>query len=88
MGENAFEVMVMLAGKPVDDATVSVELFMPAIPQLKMAEMRTKADLKPIGKGTYRGTGQVMMAGNWELTVIAMRKGQEIGTRKLTLTAK
>jgi nitrogen fixation protein FixH len=88
MGENAFDVMVMQDGKPVDDATVSVEFYMPAMPAMKMAEMRTKADLKPAGNGMYRGSGQVMMAGNWDVTVMAMRGGQEIGTKKLSVTAK
>ena len=88
MGENAFEVMVMQDGKPVDDAQVSVEFQMPAMPQMKMAEMKTKADLKPSGNGTYKGTGQVMMAGNWNVTVMAMRNGQEIGSKKLTVAAK
>jgi nitrogen fixation protein FixH len=81
MGENAFEVMVMQDGKPVDDAQVSVEFHMAAMPQMNMAEMRNKADLKPAGNGMYRGTGHVMMAGNWDVTVMAMRDGQEIGTR-------
>lgn len=88
MGENAFEVMVMQDGKPVDDAQVSVEFQMPAMPQMNMAEMKTKADLKPSGNGAYKGTGQVMMAGDWNVTVMAMRNGQEIGSKKLTVAAK
>jgi uncharacterized GH25 family protein len=88
MGDNTFEVMVMQDGKPVDDAQVSVEFFMPAMPEMKMAEMRTKADLTSAGNGIDRGAGQVMMAGNWEVTVMAMRNGQEIGRKKLSVTAK
>src|SRR3954468_7558813 len=42
-GDNTFEAMVMQDGKPVDDATVSVEIFMPAMPAMKMAEMKTTA---------------------------------------------
>jgi uncharacterized GH25 family protein len=88
MGDNTFEVMVMQDGKSVDDAQVSVEFFMPAMPEMKMAEMRTKAELKPAGSGTYRGSGQVMMAGNWQVTVMAMRNGQEIARTQLTVAAK
>lgn len=88
MGENTFEVMVMQDGRPVDDASVSVELFMPAMPSMNMAEMRTRADLMPVGNGVYRGTGQVMMAGNWDMTVVATREGQQIGSRKLSVTAQ
>ena len=88
MGDNTFEAMVMQGGKPVDDATVSVEIFMAAMPSMKMAEMKTTADLKSVGNGMYRGTGQMMMTGNWEVTVMAMRNGQEIGSKKLTVAAK
>ncbi|MEQ1760639.1 MAG: FixH family protein [Vicinamibacterales bacterium] len=88
MGDNTFQVMVMQAGQPVNDAQVSVEFVMPAMPQMNMAEMRTKADLQPTGNGTYRATGQVMMAGNWDVTVMAMKNGQEIASKKLKVAAK
>ena len=87
-GDNVLEVMVMQDGKPVSDAAVSAEFYMPAMPAMKMAEMRSKADLSSAGDGVYRGNGQVMMAGNWEVTVMAMRNGQELGSKKLTVTAK
>jgi nitrogen fixation protein FixH len=87
-GENTFEVMVMQDGKPVTDASVSAEFYMPAMPQMKMPEMRTKAELAPAGDGVYRGKGQVMMAGKWDVTVMAMRGGQELATKKLTVTAQ
>ena len=88
MGDNTFEVMVMQGGQPVTDADVSVMFFMPAMPQMKMAEMKNSVTLKHEGGGRYRGAGNVMMAGDWETTVMAMRGGQEIGSRKLTVTAK
>ena len=88
MGENALEVMVMQGGQPVTDADVSVEFFMPAMPQMKMAEMKNTVALKHEGGGRYRGTGNVMMAGTWDTTVMVMRGGQEIGNKKLTVAAK
>lgn len=88
MGDNTFEVTVMQNGKPVTDATVSTEFFMAAMPSMNMPEMRTKTDLTHVGDGTYRGKGQVTMAGNWDVTVMVMRDGQEIGSKKITLTAK
>ena len=88
MGENAFEAMVMQEGKPVTDATVSTEFFMAAMPSMKMPEMRTKADLAHAGNGMYHGKGQVMMAGTWDVTVMVMRGGQEIGSKKFPITAK
>lgn len=87
-GDNTFEAMVMQNGKPVTDATVSTEFFMAAMPSMKMPEMRTKAELMHMGNGMYRGKGQVTMAGNWDVTVMVMRGGQEIGSKKMTLTAK
>ncbi|MBI2829255.1 MAG: FixH family protein [Acidobacteria bacterium] len=88
MGENTFEVMVMQDGKPVTDAMVTTEFFMAAMPAMNMPEMRTKAELAHEGNGMYRGKGQVMMAGNWDVTIMATRGGQEIGSRQMTLTAK
>lgn len=87
-GENTFEVTVMEDGKPVTDATVSTEFFMAAMPSIKMPEMRTKTELTHAGNGMYRGKGQVTMAGDWDVTVTVMRGGQEIGSKKVTLTAK
>ena len=88
MGETTFEAMVMMGGQPVTDADVSVELFMPAMPEMKMAEMRNSVALKHEGGGRYRGTGNVMMAGNWDATVSVKRNGQEVGGRKIPITAK
>ena len=87
MGENTFEVMVMSENQPVTDADVSVEFFMPAMPAMKMAEMRNSIPLKHEGGGRYRGAGNVMMAGSWDATVSVKRSGQEIGSRKLQVTA-
>jgi hypothetical protein len=58
------------------------------MPAMKMPEMRNTVPLKHEGGGRYRGTGNVMMAGNWDATVMVMRGGQEIGNKKLTVTAK
>ena len=88
-GENTFEVTVTdAARKPVADADVSVLLVMPAMPAMKMPEMRNEAKLKPAGAGKYTGTGQVMMAGTWNVTVSVKEGGKEIGQKKLTLTAR
>src|SRR5687767_14847439 len=78
-GENTLEVMVMQGGQPVTDADVSVQFFMPAMPEMKMAEMKNTVPLTHEGGGRYRGTGNVMMAGKWNTTVMVMRGGQEIG---------
>lgn len=88
-GENQFEVMVKGAdGKPVTDADVLVLFVMPAMPAMKMAEMRNEVKLKPSGAGIYRGSGNVMMAGTWNVTVSVKQGGKALGQKKLTLTAK
>jgi hypothetical protein len=89
MGKNAFEVTVRdERGVPVTDADVAVELYMPAMPEMKMPEMRETAKLQHESGGVYRGTGNVVMGGDWDVTVTAMRDGKEIGRRTLTMTAQ
>lgn len=89
MGQNVFEVTVRDdGGAPVTDATVTVEFFMPAMPQMNMPEMRDTATLTHDSRGVYRGTGQVVMAGDWNVTVTATRNAEEIGRRTLKVTAQ
>ena len=88
-GDNQFEVMVKgTDGKPISGADVSVLFVMPAMPAMKMAEMRNEVKLKPSGSGMYMGSGNVMMAGKWNVTVSVKQGGKQIGQKKLTLTAK
>jgi nitrogen fixation protein FixH len=88
-GVNDFEVMVKGAdGKPLSDADVSVLFVMPAMPAMKMAEMRNDVKLKPSGPGMYMGSGNVMMAGTWNVTVSVKQGGKEVGQKTLALTAK
>ena len=88
MGENTFDVEVKRGTTPIVDATVSLELYMAAMPEMKMPEMRTNVTLSHEGGGRYRGKGNVAMAGAWDATVKVSRGGQEIANRKVTLTAK
>jgi hypothetical protein len=89
MGKNGFMVTVRdESGAPVTDADVAVEFYMPAMPQMKMPEMRDTAKLQHESGGVYRGTGNVVMAGDWDVTVTAMRDGREIGRRTLKVTAQ
>jgi hypothetical protein len=87
-GDNTFEVMVMQGSQPITDADVSVELFMAAMPSMNMPEMKNTIVLKHEGNGQYRGTGNVMMAGAWDATVMVMRGGQHLGDEKITIVAK
>lgn len=86
-GENTFEVMVKDAsGKPVTDAQVSAEFFMAKMGT--MPEMKNTVTLKHQKEGRYVGTGQVMMAGKWDVTVSVKRAGKEIGSKKFPITAQ
>ena len=88
-GENKFEVMVTDAtGKRVTDGEVSLQFHMAAMPQMKMPEMKNTVTLKHAGDGIYKGSGQVMMAGEWTVMAMVMRSGKEVGSRTLKLTAK
>ena len=53
-----------------------------------MPEMRNSVALTHEGGGRYRGTGNVMMAGSWDVTVSVKRNGQDVGARKVPLVAK
>ena len=88
-GENTFEVTLKdPSGQPVTDAEVSVQLFMPAMPTMNMPAMRNETRLAHVGSGLYRGSGQVMMGGRWDVTVTATRAGQRIGSQQFPLIAR
>jgi hypothetical protein len=88
-GESTFAVTVKdAAGQPVTDADVSVVLFMPAMPTMNMPAMRNETKLMHAGGGVYRGPGQVMMAGRWDVTVNVTRAGQRVGTRQFAMAAR
>jgi hypothetical protein len=86
-GANDFEVMVKGADdKPLSGADVFVLFVMPKT--ATMAEMRNEVKLKPSGAGMYMGSGNVMMAGTWNVTVSVKQSGKEVGHKTLALTAK
>jgi Cu(I)/Ag(I) efflux system membrane fusion protein/cobalt-zinc-cadmium efflux system membrane fusion protein len=88
-GDNAFEVVVRDAeGQPVSGADVSVTFFMAAMPSMNMPAMRTQATLPAVGAGTYRGQGQVIMSGRWDVTVEVSRDGRRLGSRQFGVVAQ
>jgi membrane fusion protein, copper/silver efflux system len=88
-GENVFVVTVKdRDGKLIADADVAVQLFMPAMPTMNMPAMRSEVKLAPAGAGTYRGTGQILMTGRWEATVIVSKAGRRLGNTQTTLVAR
>ena len=88
LGDNAFEAMVMQGSQPVADAEVSLELFMGAMPSMNMPEMRSTVAMTHEGGGRYRGTGDVVMGGAWDATVVVVRGGERLGDRTVTIIAR
>jgi hypothetical protein len=83
-----FVVTVTKDGAPVSDAAVTAVFSMPPMPSMNMPEMRSTATLAPHGDGRYRGTGQLSMAGTWNVRVTVTRDSKELGTKSLSIVAK
>jgi len=89
-GDATFTVMVKGPdGKPVTDADVIAMFYMAAMPAMtKMPEMKNNVALKHEAAGKYVGKGQVMMAGNWDVTVMVKRGGKEVASKKFNVAAQ
>ena len=88
-GDSVFEVVVKDSkGQPVTDADVSVLFFMPAMPTMNMPAMRNEMKLPHAGAGVYRGPGQILRSGRWDVTVTVSRNGSVLGSRQLALATR
>ena len=88
-GSNLFHVRLTgTDGKPITGASVTVTYFMAAMPAMGMAAMRTVATLSDEGSGNYEGTGQVQMAGTWQVTVFATKDGQTLAQKQIDVMAE
>ena len=88
-GQNALQVdLKQPDGSPVTDANVKVVFSMPAMPSMNMPAMRSETTLTHDSAGRYRGTGDLSMAGTWNVAVTVSRGGAEVGTRNLSIVAK
>jgi Cu(I)/Ag(I) efflux system membrane fusion protein/cobalt-zinc-cadmium efflux system membrane fusion protein len=88
-GDNTFIVTLRDAqGTPVTDAEVAVRLYMAPMPSMNMPAMRADAALLHEGDGLYRGRGRVTMAGRWDVTVVASRGGNRLGSRQFAIVAQ
>lgn len=86
--DNMFHITVADAdGQAVSDAEVTVTLVMPAMPAMGMPEMRNSFKVPFVG-GMYMGKGNIPMAGSWNVSVEAKRKGQVITTYRTRFNAK
>lgn len=74
-------------GQPIAGANVTVTFYMPAMPSMGMAAMRTVVKATDKGDGTYDGKGDLASGGTWQVTVTARKEGSIIATKKLTIKA-
>jgi YtkA-like protein len=88
-GKNAFQVILKGADDaPISDATVNTVFYMPAMPSMNMPEMRSTFALASAGNGTYRGDGELIMSGTWNVTINVLRAGEKLGSARFSVIAK
>jgi membrane fusion protein, copper/silver efflux system len=89
MGSNIFRVKLTGAdGAPIPGAQVLVTFFMPAMPAMGMAAMRSVTTLSDKGGGIYEGPGEIRMGGTWQATVLATKNGQTLAQKQFSVTAE
>jgi len=87
-GSNIFRVKLTDTSRsPVSGADVSVTFFMPAMPAMGMAAMRTSVTLSDKSNGLYEGSGQLESGGTWQVTILAKKNGQVIASKQLSVNA-
>lgn len=87
-GSNIFRVKVTGAnGAPITGAEVTVTFFMAAMPAMGMAAMRTPVTLSEKGGGIYEGSGDLGSGGTWQVTILARKDGQTIGSKQMSVSA-
>lgn len=87
-GGNLFRVKLTTPeGKPLDGAQVTVTFYMPAMPAMGMAAMRTVVSCSGNGNGLYEGTGTLGSGGTWQVNVTAQQNGKTVAAKTLTMSA-
>src|SRR6266404_2935767 len=87
-GSNVFRVKLTDAsGAPISGAELSVTFFMPAMPAMGMASMRTPVTLSDKGNGLYEGSGQLESGGTWQVTVVAKKNAKTVASKQMSLNA-
>jgi membrane fusion protein, copper/silver efflux system len=87
-GPMALHIRLTANGAPVSGAAVTATFYMPAMPAMGMAAMRTVVKLSDKGGGIYQGSGQLQSGGTWQVTLIAQKGGQTLATKQFTLNAE
>jgi len=87
-GGNVFRIRLTDAnGSPISGAEISVTFFMPAMPAMGMAAMRTPVALSDKGNGVYEGSGVLGSGGTWQTTILAKKNGQTIASKQQSVNA-
>lgn len=87
-GRNTFRVRLTdSSGKPIVEAQVSVTFYMPAMPSMGMAAMKTTSTLSSKGNGLYEGTGELGSGGTWQVTITAQKNGQTLANKQINVSA-
>jgi Cu(I)/Ag(I) efflux system membrane fusion protein/cobalt-zinc-cadmium efflux system membrane fusion protein len=87
-GDNTLRVKLTDASStPVSGAQVTVTFFMPAMPAMGMAAMRTVSSLSDKGAGVYEGSGKLESGGTWQVTVVAQKDGKTLANKQMTVSA-
>ena len=84
VGDNHIEIEIKNGGKPVTDANVLINYYMPPMP--RMAPMNYRIDAKP-KKEKYQATMNFIMAGPWYISVIINHAGK-ISRTKVNVDAQ
>ena len=84
VGDNSIEIEIKKAGKPVTDARVLINYYMPPMP--RMAPMNYKTDAK-LKKDKYKATMNFIMSGPWYIAVIINHEGK-ISRTKFNIDAQ
>jgi uncharacterized GH25 family protein len=85
IGDNNIEIGIRdKSGKPVTDAQVIVNYYMPPMPRMAPMNYRTEAKMK---KGKYYATMKFIMAGPWYIAVI-IHHGGKTSTTKINVDAQ
>ena len=74
-------------GKAIAGANVTVTFFMPAMPAMGMAAMKTVIHAADKGGGMYEGSGDLGSGGTWQVSITATLNGQIIANKQMTMNA-
>jgi hypothetical protein len=70
-------------GTPAPDATVTAVFSMPAMPAMNMAGDAQRRTIDPRRQRHLQGTGQLSMAGTWNVNVTVSREAENAGNQQV-----